>query len=76
MPRVIFVNCGKWSCDKLEKECEQAGIEYEAIKVPDGADYYSLPNLIPLLTAAGRLDLLEDIMQVPLPTREEYDKRK
>lgn len=75
MPRVIFVNCGRWSYDKLERECDRAGVEYEAIHVPDGADYYSLPNLIPLLTASGRLDLLEDIMQIALPTREEFDKR-
>lgn len=76
MPRIIFVNCGRWSCDKLERECDQAGIEFESIKIPEGADYYSLPNLIPLLTAAGRLDLLENIMQVELPTRKEFDKRK
>lgn len=74
MPRVVFVNCGHWSCDKLERQCDRDGIEYEAIHVPEGADYYSIPNLIPLLTAKGRLDLLEDIMEVPLPTREEYDQ--
>ncbi|MHA1675801.1 MAG: hypothetical protein ACTSU6_01350, partial [Candidatus Njordarchaeales archaeon] len=74
MPRIIFVNCGHWACDKIEKQCDQAGIEYEAINVPEGADYYSIPNLIPLLSAPGRLDLLENIMKVELPTRKEFDK--
>ena len=76
MPRVIFINCGRWSCDRLEKECDRNGIEYDAINIPKGADYYSLPNLIPLLIAPGRLDLLENIMQVEIPTREDFDKKK
>ena len=76
MPRVVFVNCGRWASDKLERQCTAHGIEFDAIKVPEGADYYSLPNLIPLLTAPGRLDLLANIMETPLPTREEFDKKK
>lgn len=76
MPRVIFVNCGRWSCHKLEDQCNSAGIECEAINIPDGADYYSIPNLIPLLTVPGRLELVEQIMQVPLPTRAEFDQKK
>jgi len=75
MPKVVFVNCGKWSCDKLERECAAEGIEYDAIHVPSGADYYSIPNLIPLLTKPSRVDLLEEILQTPLPTREEFDKK-
>jgi hypothetical protein len=32
-------------------------------------DYYSLPNLLPLLALPTRADLVEQIMAVPLPTR-------
>jgi len=32
-------------------------------------DYYSLPNLIPMLSKGGRLDLLMEIMSYPLPQR-------
>ena len=32
-------------------------------------DYYSLPNLIPYLAQPSKLDLLMDIMSVPLPER-------
>ena len=75
MPRVIFVNCGKWSSDRLELECQKVGIEYDVIHVPKGADYYSLPNLIPLLTKPGRVDLLEEILQTDLPTRNDIKKK-
>lgn len=74
-PRVVFINCGRYASNHLERQCDQRQIEYESIKVPRGSDYYSIPNLIPLLNKPGRLDLLEEIMQTPLPTREQFDAR-
>lgn len=32
-------------------------------------DYYSLPNLVPLLSRPSKLELLMEIMQFPLPQR-------
>jgi hypothetical protein len=32
-------------------------------------DYYSLPKLVPLLTPPSRLDLLMEILDMPLPVR-------
>ena len=32
-------------------------------------DYYSLPNLVPLLPRPSRLDLLMEILDTPLPAR-------
>ena len=37
-------------------------------------DYYSLPNLVPLLTRPSRLDLLLEILDVPLPKRSDLDE--
>jgi hypothetical protein len=34
-------------------------------------DYYSLPNLVPLLTRPSRLELLMEILETPLPERAE-----
>ena len=34
-----------------------------------GGDYYSLPNLIPLLARPSRLELLLEILDTPLPER-------
>ena len=32
-------------------------------------DYYSLPNLVPLLARPSRLELLQEILEYPLPVR-------
>ena len=32
-------------------------------------DYYSLPNLVPLLSKPSKLELLMEIMDYPLPVR-------
>ena len=35
-------------------------------------DYYSLPNLIPMLNAPSRLELLLEILETELPVREKH----
>lgn len=51
----------------LETQCKSAGINVDVFQF-DG-DYYSLPNLIPLLSRPSRLELLMEIMAYPLPKR-------
>jgi hypothetical protein len=51
----------------LETQCKSAGISVDVFQF-DG-DYYSLPNLIPLLSRPSRLELLMEIMAYPLPKR-------
>ena len=34
-------------------------------------DYYALPNLLPLLARASRLELLMEILETPLPVRDD-----
>jgi hypothetical protein len=51
----------------LETQCRNAGIAVDVFQF-DG-DYYSLPNLIPLLSRPSRLELLMEIMAYPLPKR-------
>ncbi|HVR84470.1 MAG TPA: hypothetical protein VMU54_09175, partial [Planctomycetota bacterium] len=65
-PNVVFVKVGQ-STDHLEKMCLAAGISADAFTF--GGDYYSLPNLIPILTRPSKLDLLMEIMETPLPKR-------
>jgi hypothetical protein len=55
------------SSAKLEEQCRKAGIKAEVFAF--GGDYYSLPNLIPLLAPASEMDLLMEIMDYPLPQR-------
>jgi hypothetical protein len=51
----------------LEGRCKAAGITPDVFQF--GGDYYSLPNLIPLLSKPSRLELLMEIMEYPLPVR-------
>jgi hypothetical protein len=51
----------------IEPQCRAAGVMVDAWQF--SGDYYSLPNLVPLLTRPTRLDLLMEIMDYPLPSR-------
>jgi hypothetical protein len=64
-PNIVFVKVG--GTDYLEKMCVAAGIAADAFTF--GGDYYSLPNLVPILTRPSKLDLLIEIMETPLPKR-------
>jgi hypothetical protein len=49
--------------------CTRAGVAVDVFQF--AGDYYSLPNLIPLLAKPSRLELLIEIMETPLPVRKE-----
>jgi hypothetical protein len=53
--------------DHLEAKCRKAGVPVDVFQF--GGDYYSLPNLVPLLSKPSRLELLMEIMEYPLPVR-------
>jgi hypothetical protein len=66
MPNVVIVRVGGY-CNWLESQLkgQQAPVETFTF----AGDYYSLPNLVPLLTRPSRLDLLMEILDTPLPVR-------
>ena len=66
MPDLTVVKVGPHS-DHLERQLKNAHINFQTF-VFEG-DHNSLPNLIPMLTRAGRLDLLLEILDTPLPRR-------
>ncbi len=68
MPSVIIVNVGKFS-DAVERSLKGTDIEVDTFTFK--GDYYSLPNLIPLLCSGTRMELLMDIMNYELPRRQE-----
>jgi hypothetical protein len=68
MPSVIIVNVGTFS-DAVERSLKGMDIEVDTFTFK--GDYYSLPNLIPLLCSGTRMDLLMDIMNYELPHRQE-----
>lgn len=65
-PHVVFVKT-QGAVAALELECQRAGIDYDVYQFT--GDYYSLPNLLPLLSRPSKLDLLLEIMAYPLPVR-------
>ncbi|MBD2484742.1 hypothetical protein [Planktothrix sp. FACHB-1365] len=66
MPNVVIVRVGGY-CNWLENQlkAQQAPVETFTF----AGDYYSLPNLVPLLTRPSRLDLLLEILDTPLVLR-------
>ena len=51
----------------IETACRAAGITVDVFQF--GGDYYSLPNLVPLLSKPSKLELLMEILDYPLPRR-------
>ncbi|MBS1954692.1 MAG: VWA domain-containing protein [Cyanobacteria bacterium SZAS-4] len=68
MPSVIIVNVGTHS-DTVERGLKGMDVEVDTFTFK--GDYYSLPNLIPLLCSGTRMELLMDIMNYELPHRQE-----
>jgi hypothetical protein len=52
---------------QLETSCRTAGVPVDAFQFT--GDYYSLPNLVPLLARPSKLELLMEILEYPLPAR-------
>jgi hypothetical protein len=66
-PNVCIVRIGK--DNKLVRRCSEIGLATDVFQFE--GDYYSLPNLIPLISKPSKLDLLMDIMDYELPKRRE-----
>ena len=67
-PNIVIVKVGR-SSDWTERQLQQNQVPVETFTF--GGDYYSLPNLVPLLSRPSRLELLMEIMETPLPERKD-----
>jgi hypothetical protein len=67
-PSVLIVKVG-YSYDWLERKLQEKQVQVDTFTF--AGDYYSLPNLIPLLAAPSRLELLMEILETPLPVRDD-----
>jgi len=52
---------------QIIEACERNGVEYSVFEF--NGDYYSLQEIVPLLIKPSTVDLLEEIMEYPLPQR-------
>ena len=77
-PSVVIVRLGKDATDTVEKSLRAANFEVD-VWTPDvkggKVDYYSLPNLVPLLSKGSKAELLAEIMDIPLPQRALWDAK-
>lgn len=69
-PTVVIIHVGSPD-HTFSNNLKAAKIEYD-MYTPAGNDYYGLPGLIPLLAKTNKLDLVFEIMETPLLTREEF----
>jgi len=53
--------------DYIEGQSRRAGVAVDVFQFT--GDYYSLPNLVPMLSRPSKLELLMEIMDYPLPKR-------
>ena len=65
-PSVTIVKVGQAS-DHLEKVCRELAVPMNVFEFR--GDYYSLPNVVPLLTMPSQAELLMEILNYPLPVR-------
>ncbi|BAY85825.1 hypothetical protein NIES267_53270 [Calothrix parasitica NIES-267] len=67
-PEVIIVKVG-YASDWVEARLKQKQVQVDTFTF--NGDYYSLPNLVPLLSRPSRLELLMEIMETALPVRDD-----
>lgn len=65
-PNVVIVRVGGHSAH-IERQLQKQQTPVETFTF--AGDYYSLPNLVPLMTRPSRLELLMEILATPLPVR-------
>ncbi|GET35697.1 vWA domain-containing protein [Microseira wollei] len=68
MPNVVIVKVGSTS-NYVENQLKQKQVQVDTFTF--AGDYYSLPNLVPMLSRPSRLELLMEILDTPLPVRED-----
>ncbi len=65
-PSVLIVKVGQAS-QWIEVKAREKQVQVDTFTFT--GDYYSLPNLIPMLSRPSRLELLLEILETPLPVR-------
>jgi len=68
IPDVVIVRVGAY-CDYVEKQLKDNQVSVETFTF--AGDYYSLPNLVPMLSRPSRLELLMEILDVAWPVRDD-----
>ena len=65
-PDIVLVRVGR-TCTTVQKRLRNVGASVDTIDF--NGDYYSIPNIIPMLTKGSQFELLMEIMDYELPVR-------
>jgi hypothetical protein len=65
-PAVILVKIGQ-ATNLLEQACAELGVAPQVFEFR--GDYYSLPNVIPMLTYPALSEMVMEVLEYPLPKR-------
>jgi len=72
LPEIIIVRlAGMDTRDIVEKTCKQAGAEVTLMDCTR-TDKIALPNLIQLCSKKSVFDLIQDVLELPLPTKSQW----
>lgn len=66
-PSIVIVSVGT-DTGYIERQMATSGAELEKVRI-DTTDYYALPNVITLLSKPSKVELVMEIMELPLPRR-------
>jgi hypothetical protein len=67
-PTVTIIQVGS-ACDSCQKRLRSVGAQVDVLKF-DG-DYYSLTNLVSMLSRPSKLDFMMEVAETPLPTKKD-----
>jgi hypothetical protein len=67
-PNVVILKIGAMT-GLIERQLRERQVQVDTFTF--AGDYYALPNLVPLLARPSRLELLMEILETPLPVRDD-----
>jgi hypothetical protein len=79
-PNIVIVRLGKenghpYPCvDYIEKSCKAEGLDVDVLRCED-VDKIALPNVLQLLSRKSIFELVQEILALPLPTKQEWEQR-
>jgi len=76
LPEIVIVRLGGHdACDHVERTCKKAGAEVTVMDCTK-TDKIALPNLIQLCSKKSIFDLIQEVLELPLPTKSEWIEKQ
>jgi hypothetical protein len=76
LPEIIIVRLnGQDLCNKVERTCRQAGAEVTVMDCTK-TDKIALPNLVQLCSKKGIFELVQEVLELELPTKSEWQAQQ